>query len=248
MILELYIFLIYFSLVPPSTPIHHMSLPTFHFVHHFTSSSFHSRYLSGYQKATEPRTPRCGWDVRVRSPRDPAEVVLALREAAQGCGCQVHQAGPFLLSCTHGAAGSRVAFEAEVCQLPNGPTETSGVRFKRLWGAPLAFRDIAAKVSKELELWGRQGVEGRDKNIGQDDGISESSPAHTPAPSKPTKTGTHTLRTGHLLTQKPCWRNSFYRVCFTIDFTWYLSHVIFNTHFLSHGHSVHCHSFLTAAI
>ncbi|XP_007246028.2 MAP/microtubule affinity-regulating kinase 4 isoform X1 [Astyanax mexicanus] len=111
-----------------------------------------SRHLSGHQKAAEPRTPRCGWDVRVRSPRDPAEVVLALREAAQGCGCQVHQAGPFLLSCTHGAAGSRVAFEAEVCHLPAGPTETSGVRFRRLWGAPLAFRDIATKVSKELEL------------------------------------------------------------------------------------------------
>uniref|UniRef100_A0A8C7JII2 non-specific serine/threonine protein kinase n=1 Tax=Oncorhynchus kisutch TaxID=8019 RepID=A0A8C7JII2_ONCKI len=111
-----------------------------------------SRHLPGHQKASEPRTPRCGWDVRVRSPRDPAEVVLALREAAQGCGCQVHLAGPFLLSCTHGAAGSRVAFEAEVCQLPAGPAETSGVRFKRLWGAPLAFRDIATKVSKDLEL------------------------------------------------------------------------------------------------
>ncbi|XP_035240440.1 MAP/microtubule affinity-regulating kinase 4 isoform X2 [Anguilla anguilla] len=111
-----------------------------------------SRHLPGHQKASEPRTPRCGWDVRVRSPRDPAEVVLALREAAQGCGCQVHLAGPFLLSCTHGAAGSRVAFEAQVCQLPSGPSETSGVRFKRLWGAPLAFRDIATKVSKELEL------------------------------------------------------------------------------------------------
>uniref|UniRef100_A0A8C5BZ53 non-specific serine/threonine protein kinase n=1 Tax=Gadus morhua TaxID=8049 RepID=A0A8C5BZ53_GADMO len=94
-----------------------------------------SRHLPGHQKALEPRAPRCGWDVRVRSQRDPAEVVLALREAA----------GPFLLSCTHGAAGARVAFEAEVCQL-------SGVRFKRLWGAPLAFRDIATKVSKELEL------------------------------------------------------------------------------------------------
>uniref|UniRef100_A0A8C7TIZ4 non-specific serine/threonine protein kinase n=1 Tax=Oncorhynchus mykiss TaxID=8022 RepID=A0A8C7TIZ4_ONCMY len=70
-----------------------------------------SRHLPGHQKAAEPRTPRCGWDVRVRSPRDPAEVVL------------VHLAGPFL-----------------------------GVRFKRLWGAPLAFRDIATKVSKELEL------------------------------------------------------------------------------------------------
>uniref|UniRef100_A0A6Q2Z314 non-specific serine/threonine protein kinase n=1 Tax=Esox lucius TaxID=8010 RepID=A0A6Q2Z314_ESOLU len=111
-----------------------------------------SRHLPGHQKASEPRTPRCGWDVKVRSPRDPAEVVLALREAAQGRGCQVHLAGPFLLSCTHGAAGSRVAFEAEVCQLPAGPAETSGVRFKRLWGAPLAFRDIATKVSKELEL------------------------------------------------------------------------------------------------
>ncbi|XP_058269147.1 MAP/microtubule affinity-regulating kinase 4 isoform X2 [Hemibagrus wyckioides] len=108
-----------------------------------------SRHLSGYQKAPEPRPPRCGWDVKVQSARDPAEVVLAVREAAQGCGCQVHQAGPFLLSCTHGAAGSRVAFEAEVGHLP---TEASGVRFKRLWGAPLAFRDIATKVSKELEL------------------------------------------------------------------------------------------------
>ncbi|MBN3310011.1 MARK4 kinase, partial [Amia calva] len=111
-----------------------------------------SRHLPGNQKASESRPPRCGWDVRVRSPRDPAEVVLALREAAQGCGCLVHLAGPFLLSCTHGAAGSRVAFEAEVCQLPTGPTETSGVRFKRVWGAPLAFRDIATKISKELEL------------------------------------------------------------------------------------------------
>lgn len=114
--------------------------------------SLFSRHLSGHQKAAEPRTPRCGWDVRVRSPRDPAEVVLALREAAQGCGCQVHLAGPFLLSCTHGAAGARVAFEAEVCQLPGGLGQSSGVRFKRLWGAPLAFRDIATKVSKELEL------------------------------------------------------------------------------------------------
>uniref|UniRef100_G3PG09 MAP/microtubule affinity-regulating kinase 3 n=2 Tax=Gasterosteus aculeatus aculeatus TaxID=481459 RepID=G3PG09_GASAC len=110
--------------------------------------SFHLVKIS----SAEPRTPRCGWDVRVRSPRDPAEVVLALREAAQGCGCQVHLAGPFLLSCTHGAAGARVAFEAEVCQLPSGLGQSSGVRFKRLWGAPLAFRDIATKVSKELEL------------------------------------------------------------------------------------------------
>lgn len=162
-------FLTYTLLPPPSPPlptpttIHpfatysaHTSFHLLCFIstHHLPKHSLplslsHSRHLSGYQKAAEPRPPRCGWDVKVQSARDPAEVVLAVREAAQGCGCQVHQAGPFLLSCTHGAAGSRVAFEAEVGHLP---TEASGVRFKRLWGAPVAFRDIATKVSKELEL------------------------------------------------------------------------------------------------
>uniref|UniRef100_A0A674D7X0 non-specific serine/threonine protein kinase n=1 Tax=Salmo trutta TaxID=8032 RepID=A0A674D7X0_SALTR len=149
------------SHAPPTSPtLSHDASPLPHARTRATSNLFskltskltRSRHLPGHQKAAEPRTPRCGWDVRVRSPQDPAEVVLALREAAQGCGCQVHLAGPFLLSCTHGIAGSRVAFEAEVCQLPAGPAETSGVRFKRLWGAPLAFRDIATKVSKELEL------------------------------------------------------------------------------------------------
>ncbi|MBN3271948.1 MARK4 kinase, partial [Polyodon spathula] len=55
-----------------------------------------------------------GWSVRVG--RDPSEVLGAVREGAQGCGCQVHQAGPFLLSCTQGVGGTRVVFEAEVCQ------------------------------------------------------------------------------------------------------------------------------------
>ena len=86
--------------------------------------------------------------------RDPAEVVLALRDAALSCGCQVHHAGPFLLSCSRGAAGARVAFHAEVCHLSTGgASETSnGVRYTRLWGAPVAFRDIATQISRDLEL------------------------------------------------------------------------------------------------
>uniref|UniRef100_A0A3Q0RJR4 MAP/microtubule affinity-regulating kinase 3 n=1 Tax=Amphilophus citrinellus TaxID=61819 RepID=A0A3Q0RJR4_AMPCI len=149
------------SHAPPASPTlshdasplpHARTRATTNLLSKLTSKLTRSRHLPGHQKAAEPRTPRCGWDVRVRSPRDPAELVLALREAAQGYGCQVHLAGPFLLSCTHGAAGARVAFEAEVCQLPSGLGQSSGVRFKRLWGAPLAFRDIATKVSKELEL------------------------------------------------------------------------------------------------
>ncbi|XP_071387977.1 MAP/microtubule affinity-regulating kinase 4-like isoform X1 [Centroberyx affinis] len=117
------------------------------------SVSCTARYLPGHQKASEPRAVGRGWDLRGGGRRDPAEVVLALREAALGCGCQVHHAGPFLLSCTHGVAGGRVAFEAEVCHLSTGTSETSnGVRYTRLWGAPLAFRDIATQISKDLEL------------------------------------------------------------------------------------------------
>ncbi|XP_039625234.1 MAP/microtubule affinity-regulating kinase 4 isoform X1 [Polypterus senegalus] len=111
-----------------------------------------SRHLPGNKKEAEPRASRSGWDVKVRSTQDPTEMLAALREAVQACGCQVHSAGPFLLSCTNGVAGSRIAFEAEVCHLPAGPAATSGICFRRVWGAPLAFQHIATKISKELQL------------------------------------------------------------------------------------------------
>uniref|UniRef100_A0A667ZNW4 non-specific serine/threonine protein kinase n=1 Tax=Myripristis murdjan TaxID=586833 RepID=A0A667ZNW4_9TELE len=148
---------------PPTSPTlsHHEASPLPHARSRATSNLFtkltskltRSRYLPGHQKASEPRAVGRSWDLRGGGRRDPAEVVLALREAALGCGCQVHHAGPFLLSCTHGVAGGRVAFEAEVCHLSTGNSETSnGVRYTRLWGAPLAFRDIATQISKDLEL------------------------------------------------------------------------------------------------
>ncbi|KAK7164743.1 hypothetical protein R3I94_003206 [Phoxinus phoxinus] len=118
-------------------------------------SSVTGGHLSGDQKASQSWGRGGGWDVRgrfPRPPRAPAEVVLALREAARGCGCQVRHAGPFLLCCSHGSAGSKVAFQAEVCQLSVGPAEANGVRYTRLWGAPLAFRHIASQISKEVEL------------------------------------------------------------------------------------------------
>uniref|UniRef100_A0A3P9A8B6 non-specific serine/threonine protein kinase n=1 Tax=Esox lucius TaxID=8010 RepID=A0A3P9A8B6_ESOLU len=153
---------------PPTSPTlsHHDASPLPHARSRATSNLFtkltskltRSCHLPGHQKASEPRAAGRGWDLRgPGGRRDPAEVVLALREAARGCGCQVHHTGPFLLSCTHGVAGGRVAFQAEVCHLSTvgGGTsnETSnGVRYTRLWGAPLAFREIATQISKDLEL------------------------------------------------------------------------------------------------
>ncbi|XP_066515318.1 MAP/microtubule affinity-regulating kinase 4 isoform X1 [Hoplias malabaricus] len=113
-------------------------------------------HLPGDQKEAEPWPGGGGWwwgrDVRPRPPRPPAQVVLSVREAARGCGCQVSHAGPYLLRCSREAPGSKVAFQAEVCQLTLGSAETNGVRYTRLWGAPLAFRHIASQISREVEL------------------------------------------------------------------------------------------------
>lgn len=134
------------------------------------SLSSSSGHLPGHSKAPEPRCVGGGggrwWggDVRGRTavaaapappPRAPAEVVLAVREAARSCGCQVRHTGPFLLCCSRqaeGGGGATVAFQAEVCQLSAGASEANGVRYTRLWGAPLAFRHLATQISKEVEL------------------------------------------------------------------------------------------------
>uniref|UniRef100_A0A8C5ECE1 MAP/microtubule affinity-regulating kinase 3 n=1 Tax=Gouania willdenowi TaxID=441366 RepID=A0A8C5ECE1_GOUWI len=147
---------------PPTSPTlsHHEASPLPHARTRATSNLFTKltskltrRSHKGSKKTSEPRAIGRCWDLRGAGRRDPAEVVLALREAALGCGCHVHHAGPFLLSCTHGVAGGRVSFEAEVCHLSTGTSETSnGVRYTRLWGAPLVFRDIATQISKDLEL------------------------------------------------------------------------------------------------
>uniref|UniRef100_A0A8C5FWT0 non-specific serine/threonine protein kinase n=1 Tax=Gadus morhua TaxID=8049 RepID=A0A8C5FWT0_GADMO len=143
---------------PPTSPTlsHHEASPLPHARSRATSNLFtkltskltRSRHLPGHQKASESRAVGCGWDLR--------------RGGGCGggggggvrCGCQVHHAGPFLLSCSRGAAGARVAFHAEVCHLSTGgASETSnGVRYTRLWGAPVAFRDIATQISRDLEL------------------------------------------------------------------------------------------------
>uniref|UniRef100_A0A8C2WP18 MAP/microtubule affinity-regulating kinase 3 n=1 Tax=Cyclopterus lumpus TaxID=8103 RepID=A0A8C2WP18_CYCLU len=132
---------------PPTSPTlsHHDASPLPHARTRATSNLFTkltSKLTHGcHAQTSEPRAVGRGWDLRGGVRRDPAEVVLALREAALGCGCQVHH------------AGGRVAFEAEVCHLSTGTSETSnGVRYTRLWGTPLAFRNVATQISKDLEL------------------------------------------------------------------------------------------------
>ncbi|MCI4394688.1 hypothetical protein PGIGA_G00171590 [Pangasianodon gigas] len=95
-------------------------------------SSLSGCHLFGNQKEAEPWLGGGGWDVRPRPQRAPAELVLAVRDAARGCGC------------SHEPLGSKVMFQGEVCQL--------SVHHARLWEAPLAFTHIASRIYKGVEL------------------------------------------------------------------------------------------------
>ncbi|XP_039597995.1 MAP/microtubule affinity-regulating kinase 3a isoform X8 [Polypterus senegalus] len=121
-----------------------------------TSKLTRSRNVSGDQKdeskEAKPRSLRFTWSMKTTSSMDPNDMMREIRKVLDANNCDYEQRERFLLFCVHGdgRAENLVQWEMEVCKLPR--LSLNGVRFKRISGTSIAFKNIASKIANELKL------------------------------------------------------------------------------------------------
>lgn len=90
--------------------------------------------------------------MKTTSSMEPADMMREIRKVLDANSCDYEQRERFLLFCVHGDArqDNLVQWEMEVCKLPR--LSLNGVRFKRISGTSIAFKNIACKIANELKL------------------------------------------------------------------------------------------------
>lgn len=114
-----------------------------------------SRSLGEESSATpsgKPRSLRFTWSMKTTSNMEPSDMVAEIKRVLDLNACDYQQREKFLLFCIHGDPyeSSLVHWEMEVCKLPR--LSLNGVRFKRISGSSIAFKNIASKIANELQL------------------------------------------------------------------------------------------------
>ncbi|XP_047397849.1 MAP/microtubule affinity-regulating kinase 3 isoform X2 [Sciurus carolinensis] len=103
-------------------------------------------------KEAKPRSLRFTWSMKTTSSMDPSDMMREIRKVLDANNCDYEQRERFLLFCVQGDghAENMVQWEMEVCKLPR--LSLNGVRFKRISGTSIAFKNIASKIANELKL------------------------------------------------------------------------------------------------
>ncbi|KAJ8361546.1 hypothetical protein SKAU_G00180710 [Synaphobranchus kaupii] len=103
-------------------------------------------------KDSKPRSLRFTWSMKTTSSMEPGDMMREIRKVLDANNCDYEQRERFLLFCVHGDArqDNLVQWEMEVCKLPR--LSLNGVRFKRISGTSIAFKNIASKIANELKL------------------------------------------------------------------------------------------------
>uniref|UniRef100_A0A673J6Z9 non-specific serine/threonine protein kinase n=1 Tax=Sinocyclocheilus rhinocerous TaxID=307959 RepID=A0A673J6Z9_9TELE len=121
---------------------------------YFSSSSPVSSTPSSTQasKDTKPRSLRFTWSMKTTSSMEPNEMMKEIRKVLDSNSCEYELRERFMLLCISGslAHDDFVQWEMEVCKLPR--LSLNGVRFKRISGTSIAFKNIASKIANELKL------------------------------------------------------------------------------------------------
>uniref|UniRef100_A0A8C4ZQZ3 non-specific serine/threonine protein kinase n=1 Tax=Gadus morhua TaxID=8049 RepID=A0A8C4ZQZ3_GADMO len=102
--------------------------------------------------SNKPRSLRFTWSMKTTSSMEPGEMMREIRKVLDSNGCEYEARERYMLLCVSGnpARDDFVQWEMEVCKLPR--LSLNGVRFKRISGTSIAFKNIASKVANELKL------------------------------------------------------------------------------------------------